>query len=201
MTALAPTLQAFFTERLISQRAASPNTIAGYRHTPAAAAFAAERSGKTTQPARHRRPRRTAGRRVPGPPRAGPGQQPRHPQQPARRRPLAVRLRRAAPPRARRDDRSGSWRSRPSAPSATSSPTSPARKPTRCSPPATSRPGPAGATTPCSPSRSRPDCGSPSSPPSPASDITLDRRRARPHRRQGTEGDAARRSFPPPRPC
>jgi len=31
MTALAPTLQAFFTDRLMSQRAASPNTIAGYR--------------------------------------------------------------------------------------------------------------------------------------------------------------------------
>jgi site-specific recombinase XerD len=31
MTALAPTLQAFFTDRLISQRAASPNTIAAYR--------------------------------------------------------------------------------------------------------------------------------------------------------------------------
>lgn len=31
MTALAPTLQAYFTDRLISQRAASPNTIAAYR--------------------------------------------------------------------------------------------------------------------------------------------------------------------------
>lgn len=31
MTSLAPALQAFFTERLISQRAASPNTIAGYK--------------------------------------------------------------------------------------------------------------------------------------------------------------------------
>jgi integrase/recombinase XerD len=33
MSALAPTLQAYFTERLIGQRAASPNTIAAYRHT------------------------------------------------------------------------------------------------------------------------------------------------------------------------
>jgi integrase/recombinase XerD len=33
MTALAPTLQAFFTERLIRQRQASPNTIASYRDT------------------------------------------------------------------------------------------------------------------------------------------------------------------------
>jgi integrase/recombinase XerD len=33
MTALAPTLQAYFTERLIGQRSASPNTIDAYRHT------------------------------------------------------------------------------------------------------------------------------------------------------------------------
>ena len=33
MTALAPTLQAYFTERLIGQRSASPHTIAAYRHT------------------------------------------------------------------------------------------------------------------------------------------------------------------------
>ena len=33
MTALAPTLQAFFTDRLIGQRGASGHTIAGYRDT------------------------------------------------------------------------------------------------------------------------------------------------------------------------
>ena len=33
MTALAPTLQAFFTDRLINQRQASPHTVAGYRDT------------------------------------------------------------------------------------------------------------------------------------------------------------------------
>jgi site-specific recombinase XerD len=33
MTALAPTLEAFFTQRLISQRRASPNTVAAYRDT------------------------------------------------------------------------------------------------------------------------------------------------------------------------
>jgi integrase/recombinase XerD len=33
MTALAPVLQAYFTDRLINQRAASPNTIAAYRTT------------------------------------------------------------------------------------------------------------------------------------------------------------------------
>ena len=33
MTALAPTLQAFFTDRLIRQRQASPHTLAAYRDT------------------------------------------------------------------------------------------------------------------------------------------------------------------------
>jgi integrase/recombinase XerD len=33
MTALAPTLQAFFTERLVTQRHASPHTVAAYRDT------------------------------------------------------------------------------------------------------------------------------------------------------------------------
>jgi integrase/recombinase XerD len=33
MTALAPVLQTFFTDRLIGQRNASPHTIAGYRDT------------------------------------------------------------------------------------------------------------------------------------------------------------------------
>jgi hypothetical protein len=33
MTALAPTLEAFFTQRLLAQRRASPNTIAAYRDT------------------------------------------------------------------------------------------------------------------------------------------------------------------------
>lgn len=47
MTALAPTLQAFFTDRLISQRAASPNTIAAYRDTMRLLlAFTADRTHK-----------------------------------------------------------------------------------------------------------------------------------------------------------
>jgi site-specific recombinase XerD len=46
MTALAPTLQAYFTERLINQRAASPNTIAAYRTTfRLLLAFTAGRTG------------------------------------------------------------------------------------------------------------------------------------------------------------
>ena len=33
MTALAPTLQSFFTDRLVRQRQASPHTLAAYRDT------------------------------------------------------------------------------------------------------------------------------------------------------------------------
>jgi integrase/recombinase XerD len=47
VTALAPTLQAFFTDRLLGQRGASPHTIAGYRDTwKLLLAFAAQRTGK-----------------------------------------------------------------------------------------------------------------------------------------------------------
>lgn len=46
MTALAPTLQTFFTDRLIRQRNASPHTIASYRDTwRLLLAFTAERTG------------------------------------------------------------------------------------------------------------------------------------------------------------
>jgi integrase/recombinase XerD len=47
MSALAPTLQAFFTERLIAQRGASPNTIAAYCHTfRLLLGFATKRTGR-----------------------------------------------------------------------------------------------------------------------------------------------------------
>ena len=47
MTALAPTLQAFFTERLMTQRNASPRTIAAYRDTLALLLrFAQQQTGK-----------------------------------------------------------------------------------------------------------------------------------------------------------
>jgi integrase/recombinase XerD len=47
MSALAPTLQAFFTDRLMSQKGASPNTISGYRDTfRLLLAFASERTRK-----------------------------------------------------------------------------------------------------------------------------------------------------------
>jgi integrase/recombinase XerD len=46
MSALAPTLQAFFTDRLVRQRQASPHTIAAYRDTiRLLLCFAAERTG------------------------------------------------------------------------------------------------------------------------------------------------------------
>ncbi|HEY5853560.1 MAG TPA: tyrosine-type recombinase/integrase [Aldersonia sp.] len=51
MSALAPLLQSFFTERLVGQRRVSPNTIAGYRDTfRLLLRFAADRTG--TQPSR-----------------------------------------------------------------------------------------------------------------------------------------------------
>lgn len=47
MTALAPTLQAFFTERLIAQRRASPHTIGAYRDGfRLLLGFVQERTGK-----------------------------------------------------------------------------------------------------------------------------------------------------------
>jgi integrase/recombinase XerD len=46
MSLLAPSLQAFFTDRLLTQRQASPNTIAAYRHTfQLLLRFAADRIG------------------------------------------------------------------------------------------------------------------------------------------------------------
>jgi integrase/recombinase XerD len=48
MSALAPALQAYFTQRLVAQRAASPNTIAAYRTTFCLLLrFAAQRTGAT----------------------------------------------------------------------------------------------------------------------------------------------------------
>ena len=59
MSALAPTLEAFFTERLGPSVRASPNTVASYRDTfRLLLAFAQQRTGKTALPARPRRPRR-----------------------------------------------------------------------------------------------------------------------------------------------
>ena len=69
MTALAPILQGFFTDRLIRQRHASPHTVAAYRDTCRLLLElrrAADRH--PAHPTRPRRPGRRAGRRVPAPP-------------------------------------------------------------------------------------------------------------------------------------
>ena len=59
MSALAPTLQAFFTDRLIRQRHASPHTIAAYRDTMRLLlAFAAQRTRQAAVQLDARRPRR-----------------------------------------------------------------------------------------------------------------------------------------------
>ena len=50
MTLIAPTLQAFFTDRLLQQRQASPQTIASYRDTMRLLlTFAHRQTGKTRQ--------------------------------------------------------------------------------------------------------------------------------------------------------
>ena len=61
MTLLAPTLQAFFTDRLTRQLQASPRTIASYRDTlRLLLCFAQAKTGKTARRARLGRPRRDA---------------------------------------------------------------------------------------------------------------------------------------------
>jgi hypothetical protein len=53
MTALAPSMQAYFTDRLIAQRRASPNTIAAYRHTfQLLLQFVTDRTGTSPSPPR-----------------------------------------------------------------------------------------------------------------------------------------------------
>ena len=81
MSALAPTLQAFFTDRL---HGPAPGQPAHHRrlprHLPAAArASPQQRTGTPALRARPRRPRRRADRRVPGPPRDRARQQRRAP--------------------------------------------------------------------------------------------------------------------------
>ena len=68
MSAIAPALQEYFTQRLIGQRQASPHTVAAYRDCfRLLFAYMAQTSGK--QPgARLRGPRRRHDQRVPHPP-------------------------------------------------------------------------------------------------------------------------------------
>ena len=106
MSALAPTMQAFFTERLQRQRQASPNTIAAYRDTfRLLLTFAEQQTGKTPSQLQVDDLDARADHRVPGLPRARARQQHLDPQRAAGGDPLAVSLRRAQAPRARRHDR------------------------------------------------------------------------------------------------
>ena len=152
MSPLAPALQAYFTDRLIGQRAASPNTIGAYKVTfrlllglrrqPNTARRPAPSTSQTST--RRWSPRSWTTSNATG----------------ATARPPAT----TAWPRSTRCSAtwpygipstpplsSGCSPSRPSEPNATSSPTSPIPRPTRCWAPAIRPPGPAGATTPCSP--------------------------------------------------
>ena len=150
MTALARTLQAFFTERLIRQRQASPHTIAAYRDTfRLLLGFAAERTGRPALPAGHRptstRPLigafldhlehergnsvRTRNARLAAIHSLFRFAALRHPEHAA-----VIATRAGDPAQALRPD--------------ASSPSSPTPRPTRCSPPPTGPPGPAAATTP-----------------------------------------------------
>ena len=169
VTALAPILQAFFTDRLIAQRRASPHTVASYRDTfRLLLGFAHARTGKRRPHAGLRRPRRgrssarssttsnanattACGPATPDSPRST-----RCSRYAALRHPEHADLIQrvlAIPPK--RVDR-------------TTCRSSPPTRSTRCSPPPTAPPGSVGATTPCSSSPSRPGCGSPNSPRSPA---------------------------------
>ena len=150
MTLLAPTLQAWFTERLMTQRQASPHTIAGYRDTMRLLLrFAQQRTGKPPSKLEiadldaelisafldhleHERGNSARTRNV------APGGDP-----------LAVPIRRVPPPRARRGDRTGARDPDQTVrPRARQLPHQ-RRSQTRCSPPPTAARGPAGATTRC----------------------------------------------------
>ena len=108
---------------------AAPGQPAHHRRLPrhlAAPHRLRRRTGsQAALPARRRRPGRTNGRRVPRLPRAAAGQQPPHPQRPARSDPLALRLRSTAAPRARRRRSPGCWPSQPNATTRRWSPGSP----------------------------------------------------------------------------
>ena len=159
MSALAPTLQAFFTERLIRERRASPHTIAAYRDTLKLLLGVRRKApAHASPPARHRRPRRAADRRVPRPPRARTRQQRPHPQRPPGGDPLAVPIRRAPPPRTPPRHRAGARDPAQALGPRTRHVPRPSTRSTRCSPRPTAPPGPAAATTRCCSPRSRPDC-------------------------------------------
>lgn len=107
MTSLAPTLEAYFTERLIRQRRVSPHTIESYRDTLRLLLAYIQRTNGTP-PSRLQITDLDAAtigaflQHLEQEPEHRP-----HPQHPARRDPLLLSLLRAAAPRARRADSTG----------------------------------------------------------------------------------------------
>jgi integrase len=168
MTALAPALQAYFTDRLIGQRAASPNTIGAYKLTfRLLLTFASKRLGKT--------PAALDIAELDAPLIAAfldHLERDRHNSAATRNNRLAAIHSLFGYLALHHPEHAGSIQRvlaiPPNEPNATSSPTSPNPRSTRCWTPAIETHGPDGAITPCSRSPSRPDCGSPSSPDSPA---------------------------------
>ena len=135
MTAIAATMQAFFTERLIGQRRASPHTITAYRDTlRLLLGFAATANRDPAVPPGHRGPGRPDDQRVPRPRSNTSAETASGPATPGwpRSTPCSASRRCATP--STPPTSPGSWRSRPSGPTRRSSPSSPPRKPTRCSP-------------------------------------------------------------------
>jgi hypothetical protein len=161
VTALAPTLQAFFTERLITQRHVSAHTVTAYRDTwRLLLGFAAEHTGSPVSTLdlaqldapligafcdhlEHDRGNsvRTRNARLAAIHSLFRFAALRHPEHAA--------------------SIAGCWLSRPSASTGRWSPTSPTPRPTRCWPPPTGTAGPDDAITPCCCWTSRPGCASP----------------------------------------
>ena len=108
MSALAPILQGFFTDRLHPSAPGQPTHHRRLPRQPAAAdRLRRQHPRQTARRPGHHRPGRRPDRGVPDPPGGRAGQQREHPQRPPGRGPVAVPLRRAARPRRRRGDPTG----------------------------------------------------------------------------------------------
>ena len=102
MSALAPTVQAFFTQRLLRERNASPHTIAAYRDTiELLLRFAATHCGREPSMLDVADLDADTVARVPRSPPDRPRQQRPNPERPSGRDPFAVPICRTAPSRAR----------------------------------------------------------------------------------------------------
>ena len=186
MTALAPTLQAFFTDRLIRERNVSPHTITAYRDAiKLLLGYAAKRLGR--EPSQLDIADLDAARS----PRSSITSRPSVATAPApatRAWPRSTRC--SATPRCATPSTpttsNACSRSRPNAADRAIVTFLERTRSTRCSPLPTAAPGPADATTRCSCSPSRPGCAPPSSPAS-TSPTFNSWRRARHLRRQRTE--------------